>query len=127
VQYRGAILPLVDVGLSLGGQATLDPQSPFVSVVVYSEGKRSAGLVVGEILDIVESRLDIALMNEEGQNAILGCAVVEGKITDLVDVRTVLTRAGEGWGTLSAWETLDPELPPGEDPSSSLSVSRGAT
>jgi two-component system chemotaxis sensor kinase CheA len=107
VQYRGAILPLVDVGAALGGAPTLNPETPFASVVVYSEGKRSAGLVVGEILDIVESTLDVALLSPEGTSTVLGCAVIDGRVTDLVDVRTVLERSGETWTTLSAWEAVD--------------------
>jgi two-component system chemotaxis sensor kinase CheA len=113
VQYRSAILPLVDVGTAIGGSPTLGGETPFLSVVVYSEGKRSAGLVVGEILDIVESRLDVTLMDVEGTNPVLGCAVIEGKVTDLVDVRAVLSRSGETWATQSAWDVI--EAPVGDD------------
>jgi len=44
---------------------------------------------------------------------VLGCAVIEGKVTDLVDVRAVLSRSGETWATQSAWDVIEP--PVGDD------------
>ncbi|MCB0331149.1 MAG: chemotaxis protein CheW, partial [Bdellovibrionales bacterium] len=51
VQYRGGILPLINLPEFFSQQSLQKDQQ---SVVVYSTGVRSVGLVVDEILDIVE-------------------------------------------------------------------------
>jgi two-component system, chemotaxis family, sensor kinase CheA len=66
LQYRDEILPLVRLGGS--------PDDGVVSVVVCATGGRSVGLVVDEIVDIVE-----------GAGG-LGTAVVQDRITEVLDV-----------------------------------------
>jgi two-component system chemotaxis sensor kinase CheA len=92
VQYRGQILPLIDLAKYLpndGGPAaaTSDP----LQVVVYSEQGRSVGLLVGKINDIVQQTL--AVKRQAGQEGILGSAVIQDKVTDLLDVAGIIRAA----------------------------------
>jgi two-component system chemotaxis sensor kinase CheA len=112
VQYRGRILPLVDIvdlvggrgrgrdgdgdgagegaGFDLAAQA-IPPTGDSVHVVVYREGERSLGVVVGRILDIVEEAVDSS--DGQGGGALVGCAVIQQKVTELVDLQA-LVRGG---------------------------------
>jgi two-component system chemotaxis sensor kinase CheA len=84
VQYRGHILPLVQVSRHLSyPQITADQSDP-LQVVVYSEAGRSIGLVVGKISDIVQETLTIK--RDCPRAGILGSAVVQNRVTDLLDV-----------------------------------------
>ncbi len=88
VQYRGEILPLVFLAAELG---LTSAERSSLQVVVYTEGGRSVGLVVDEIYDIVEQHLDVATLSE--QHGLLGSSVIQGRVTDVVDVAAVLRRA----------------------------------
>lgn len=91
VQYRGSILPLIDVAAQLGrGQVSSDAAAP-LQVVVYAENGRSVGLVVGQIIDIVEEA--VASEGHGEGHGILGSALVSGRVTDLLDVREVIEGA----------------------------------
>jgi two-component system chemotaxis sensor kinase CheA len=87
VQYRGQILPLIDL-CGEGAAAQADAERGPLQVVVYSEQGRSVGLVVERILDIVEETLGEKLRG--GRPGILGSAVIAGKVTDLLDVHGVI-------------------------------------
>ena len=69
VQYRGQLMPLVrasdEVKIKREGAQPL---------LVFSDGSRSMGLVVDEIVDIVEDRLDIEVGSD--RPGVLGSAVV---------------------------------------------------
>jgi two-component system, chemotaxis family, sensor kinase CheA len=86
VQYRGELLQLIDLS-ELAAIPTLPSAGP-VPVIVYSEGGRSVGFVVGRILDVVEERL--AVGRSMARNGVLGAVVVDGKVTDLLDVQGVI-------------------------------------
>jgi two-component system chemotaxis sensor kinase CheA len=96
VQYRDEILPLVYLAdeLDLPGAARPEESATSVQVVVYTEGDRSVGLVVEEIFDIVEQSLEVT--SHAQQHGLLGSAVIQGRVTDVVDVRAVLRRALAG-------------------------------
>jgi len=87
VQYRGEIMPLVDVAGALG-LAPGDASSELLQVVVFREGGRSVGLVVDEIVDIVEEHVNVAAV--ASRPGLLGSAVVQGRVTDLLDVETLV-------------------------------------
>ncbi len=88
VQYRGAILPLIDVAEQLGlGSGDSAGEGP-LQVVVFAENGRSVGLVVGEIIDIVEE--SVAPQRHADARGIAGSALVSGRVTDLLDVRGVI-------------------------------------
>jgi two-component system chemotaxis sensor kinase CheA len=59
--------------------------------VVYSEKDRSVGLVVGRINDIVRESLT-AKRHSYGK-CLFGSAVIQEKVTDLLDVQAVIRAA----------------------------------
>jgi two-component system chemotaxis sensor kinase CheA len=87
VQYRGEILPLIDLRSVLGCGAEEADGAP-LQVVVYTERGRSVGLVVARILDIVEETLNVK--RSSSTEGLLGAAVIQGQVTDLLDVHGVI-------------------------------------
>jgi two-component system, chemotaxis family, sensor kinase CheA len=90
VQYRGHLMPL----LRLDTQSGLK-QDGAQPILVFSDGGRSMGLVVDEIIDIVEERLDIEVASE--RPGVLGYAVVKGNATEIVDIGHFLPQAFADW------------------------------
>jgi two-component system chemotaxis sensor kinase CheA len=90
VQYRGQLMPLVRVNddVCVKGEG-VQP------LLVFSEGGRSMGLVVDEIVDIVEENLDIQVGGS--QQGIVGSAIVRGQATEILDVGHFLPLAYEDW------------------------------
>jgi two-component system chemotaxis sensor kinase CheA len=101
VQYRGEIMPLVHVASIVPerrqvarGTSELRGSRDSVSVVVTTEGGRSVGLVVDRILDIVEESL--AARRTSGRPGTLGSAVIQGRVTELIDVRGIVRETDSG-------------------------------
>jgi two-component system chemotaxis sensor kinase CheA len=102
VQYRGGILPLVRVPSPLASErdrvrlgATVEVQDR-LHVVVFIEEGRQLGLVVDEILDIVEEQFDVEGVGV--REGILGSAIVKGRVTELLDVQRIIAEAPTtGW------------------------------
>ncbi len=90
VQYRGKLMPLVTVDGSFDLKS--EGQQP---VLVFADGDRSMGLVVDEIVDIVEEQLKVQLSVDEP--GLIGTAVVSGKATDIIDAGYYLTQAWGDW------------------------------
>jgi len=90
VQYRGHIMPLVPFNPAHAWAA--EGRQP---TIVFTEGDRSMGLVVDEIIDIVEDRIAVELKAD--QPGLVGTAVVAGKATDVIDTAFYLTRAFSDW------------------------------
>ncbi|MCB0332250.1 MAG: chemotaxis protein CheW, partial [Bdellovibrionales bacterium] len=91
VQYRGGILPLINLSNFFNKDKTQCCEyadDDLVNVIVFRCGTRAVGFIVGEILDIVHEALDIQYA--QGREGILGSAVVQKKITDVLDTHTVL-------------------------------------
>jgi two-component system, chemotaxis family, sensor kinase CheA len=90
VQYRDQLMPLLridgDTGLKREGSQP---------ILVFSDHGRSMGLVVDEIVDIVEDKLDIEVASN--RPGVLGYAVVKGVTTEIVDVGHFLPQAFEDW------------------------------
>jgi two-component system chemotaxis sensor kinase CheA len=97
VQYRGHILPLIHIShvLPERRQAPRSEEhqdlSDKIHVVVYSTGERSVGLVVDRIIDIVEENL--AIERAAARDCVVGTLVIQGKVTEFLDVEAVI-RAG---------------------------------
>jgi two-component system chemotaxis sensor kinase CheA len=108
-QYRGKLMPLV----SLGGAA--DPERTHQPVLVFADGDRSMGLMVDEIIDVVEDKLQIELAGT--RPGMLGTAVIAGKSTDLIDTGYWLTQASRDWfrGTAQGHRKRQPRLLAVED------------
>ena len=99
VQYRGQILPLIRVADHVAGRVTPDEPSDILQVVVYAEQGRSYGLVVSQINDIVNE--SVTIKRTSASQGILGSAVVQDRVTDLLDVPG-LVRAAEAHASLAA-------------------------
>lgn len=94
VQYGEQILPLVRVFSDLLHQPEADVHDPDepLSVVVYHRNGSSVGLIVGKILDIVEE--EISVRGGTTRDGIAGTVVVQGRVTELVDIDELLDRSG---------------------------------
>ncbi len=89
LQYRGQLMPLIAVG---GARVRGDGQQ---TLLVIAEGDRVMGLIVDDIIDIAEEKLDIEVAGfAEG---ILGSAVVHGHATEIVDVGHFMPMAFADW------------------------------
>ena len=88
-QYRGKLMPLVALS------DNLDTEKPRQSVLVFNDGDRSMGLMVDEIVDVVEDRLNIELSG--ARPGLLGTAVIAGHATDVIDTGYWLTQAWQDW------------------------------
>ncbi len=96
VQYRGRILPLASLGtiLDSGSPDSAATQDP-AQVIVFSDGDRTIGILVDQILDIVEET--ISIRQSSGRTHLLGSAVIGKEVTDIVDLRAVLEAADRDW------------------------------
>ncbi|KPL54391.1 chemotaxis protein CheW [Prosthecomicrobium hirschii] len=90
VQYRGSLMPLVyfDEMLQRKSEGS-------VPMLVFSDAGRSMGLVVDEIIDIVEDELNIQVGSE--RPGVLGSAVIKSRATEVVDIGFYLPQAFEDW------------------------------
>ncbi len=92
VQYRGRIMPLVRVSSALGQGSESAASRDSLHVVVYSDHGRSVGLVVDRILDIVEE--SFVLDRQSSRQGVLGSAVIQKRVTDILDVPGLIAAAG---------------------------------
>jgi len=88
-QYRGKLMPLIALS---GG---IDESKSHQAVLVFSDRDRGMGLMVDEIIDVVEDRLDIQLSG--ARPGLLGTAVIAGHATDVIDTGYWLTQAWQDW------------------------------
>ncbi len=89
VQYRDQLMPLVQMA---GVNVATSGAQP---ILVFADDGRSMGLVVDEIIDIVEERLNIEVAG--GEEGILGSAVIKGQATEVIDVGHFLPMAFADW------------------------------
>jgi two-component system chemotaxis sensor kinase CheA len=89
VQYRDQLMPLVQM---TGVSVRTSGAQP---ILVFADDRRSMGLVVDEIIDIVEERLNIEVAGS--QDGILGSAVIKGQATEVIDVGHFLPMAFADW------------------------------
>jgi len=89
VQYRDQILPVLRLAHLLGTYPAEDGAT--VPVVVYTERGRSVALAVDKILDIVEDVVEAR--SEVGDDGLLGSAVIQQRVTELLDVRRAILAA----------------------------------
>jgi two-component system chemotaxis sensor kinase CheA len=90
VQYRGQLMPLIPVNDDVRIKST--GKQP---LLVFSDEGRSMALVVDEIVDIVEQKLDIELVSQ--QPGVLGSALIRGQATEVIDVGHFLPLAFDDW------------------------------
>lgn len=88
-QYRGRLMPLLAMdGVEVGARATQP-------VLVFSDAGRTMGMMVDEIIDVVQDRLSVEIGC--GRTGLLGTAVIAGQATDVVDIGHWLTLAWRDW------------------------------
>ena len=90
VQYRGKLMPLIAVDPSY--EVKREGRQP---ILVFTDGSRSMGLLVDEIVDIVEERLSIEMSAK--RPGVIGSAIVSGKATDIVDTGHYCIQAYPDW------------------------------
>jgi len=90
VQYRGNLMPLVPIDPSC--KAVETGRQP---VLVFADGERSMGLMVDEIIDVVEDVMRVELTGD--QPGVVGTAVVAGRATEVIDATHYLTQAFGDW------------------------------
>jgi two-component system chemotaxis sensor kinase CheA len=89
VQYREQLMPLVQME---GVSVRTSGSQP---ILVFADERRSMGLVVDEIIDIVEERLHIEVSG--AKDGILGSAVIKGQATEVIDIGHFLPMAFADW------------------------------
>ena len=82
VQYRGGILPLVDLRRIYGLESSRLPER--IPVVVYQHGDQLVGCIVSRILDIVEERIVVQFPGS--REGVRGAMVIQKLVTDLIDL-----------------------------------------
>ena len=97
IRYRGQILPLVRVSKYLHAcEDACGADSEAMQVVVYSHKNGSVGLVVDEIEDIVNEVITAKRLTYG--NGIFGSVVIQDRVTDLLDVHSILNAADPNFG-----------------------------
>ena len=91
VQYRGQLMPLV----SINDEVRIKSGEATQPLLVFSDSIHTMGLVVDEIVDIVEDRLNIEVSSE--RPGVIGSAVIKGQATEIIDVGHFLPLAFEDW------------------------------
>ena len=92
VQYRGEIMPLVYLKKVLRGDSSQEAaDTDLMQSIVFTKDGRSVGLVVERIVDIVEESVEV----KRGANrpGVLGTIVVQDRVTDLLDIESVVASA----------------------------------
>ncbi|PWC28733.1 hybrid sensor histidine kinase/response regulator [Teichococcus aestuarii] len=90
VQYRGRLMPLLPVGAWSRPQPGATQQ-----MLVFQEGERMLGLMVDEILDVVQEPL--ALRPSGARPGFLGSAIIAGRGTDVLDCAHWLRLGDPAW------------------------------
>lgn len=90
VQYHGGILPLGRVADAVG--CSDETRDGDLAVVVYDDGTGPIGLVVGEVVDIVEEPATVPSV-PTGRMVLRSC-VINGRVTDILDVAAVVAALG---------------------------------
>jgi two-component system, chemotaxis family, sensor kinase CheA len=96
MQYRGQIIPLVRLSeiIPATTDAELLADAGSIQVVVYSEGKRTVGLIVDRIVDIVEERTSVDPL--AARTGVIGSFVTQHRVTDLLDLPAIVRAAVPG-------------------------------
>jgi two-component system chemotaxis sensor kinase CheA len=90
VQYRGGLMPLLPVNDDV--RVRTEGLQP---LLVFIDKNHSMGLIVDEIIDIVDSHLDIQVASKTPGT--IGSAIIDGRATEIVDVAHYLPLAFEDW------------------------------
>jgi two-component system, chemotaxis family, sensor kinase CheA len=93
VQHENEVLPLVRLkDLLLHAGAEDPPPSRYVNVVVLATGDGRIGIVVHDVIDVVE--LPTPERSIAGDDLVLATVVVQERVTDVWNIDTLLARSG---------------------------------
>jgi len=95
IQYRQRILPLIFLSEALFGTQSSSPPEPAtdsLQVIVYSENGQSVGIVVDQILDILEAEEPLEIGYGAKREGVLGSIVLQGAVTDLLDLHQIVKK-----------------------------------
>ena len=115
-QYRGQLLLLISLIQYLDPATFYSvPEEGNLQVVVFKQGETLIGLIVDQIVDILEEK--ITVKRKVKARGLLGSAVIGQKVTDLLDLNAMFNAVGES--CLPPFESLT-AYPPGESTLPSL-------
>lgn len=84
IQYRGEIMPLLQLGNGYGGGVSGD-ENGLINAVVYSAGRMHVGVVVENIVDVVN--VPLSMLNEPNK----GQCIIRDRVTEVVDLDQVVS------------------------------------
>jgi two-component system chemotaxis sensor kinase CheA len=90
IQYRNTLMPLILFNDKM--QLEKEGQQP---VLVFTDGDRSMGLIVTEIIDILEDYIDVKMTSS--RNDVLGSAIIREKATGIINVGHYISKAYDDW------------------------------
>lgn len=101
-QYRGQILPLINLEFALeerrrhrqNAKLLANTSKDPLQVLVCDHGGRTVGLVVEQILDIVEDAAE--LKYPASRPGVLYSTVIDEHVTELIDIPAILSASGFG-------------------------------
>jgi two-component system, chemotaxis family, sensor kinase CheA len=102
-QYRGEILPLINLDFALEERRRMrredsklraDESNESLQVLVCNHQGRNVGLVVEQILDIIEDSAEVKY--PASRPGILYSTVIDERVTELIDIPAILHAAGIG-------------------------------
>lgn len=94
VQYRGGIMQLIDLCAVLPERGRLERnqedghESDSVPVLVFSNRGKNIGIMVERVLDIIDEK--VTLQGKASGAGLLGVSVLDGRVTELLDVDHVI-------------------------------------
>ena len=95
VQYRSEVMPVVHLSHFVGGASLEECRHRYVEeplqTVVFRRGQHSLGLVVSQLVDIVEAHVEFRDVGR--RRGILGTAVMQSKVVELLDIDALLDTA----------------------------------
>ena len=97
VQYRDDLMPIVplDETVDMPHLALHGDRKAVHPVLVFDNGGKPVGVMVEEILDVVNTTLHVEFGTD--RPGVLGAAVIAGRATDIIDAAFWLTRAAGNW------------------------------
>jgi len=102
VQYRGQIMPLINLADAVAERRSkprpagavkkpVEQETESIQVVVFEHEKRSIGLRVERIMDVVDE--EVLLQNTGTRLGVRGTAVIKEKVTEVIDLEAIVAGA----------------------------------
>jgi two-component system chemotaxis sensor kinase CheA len=100
IQYRGEIMPLLRASELLperrsrlrSGNYVAPEELKTISVVVLGQPGRPLGLVVDDVLDVVESSVELRRLG--CRQGVVGTLVIQERVTEVLDLPWLIAAAG---------------------------------